>query len=217
MTTVRLILIKWVLFWFIVAGGSIYVLPNFGADQYHRFYITSIYFFSFALIGAYYYNITEVFPHHASFKNQLVPIFLISLFTTLACLFVNRQFPISDVVQNKIMLSKFYFPLFNIETIITKLCDISFQQVFIYGILKKLKSQKISNREALTLFSISFFIIHLPLIFSLKLYAFYFIIPSCFAGVIFSYLILNYRHGLVKSFSTHLMFYFFVGLYLRYF
>jgi hypothetical protein len=217
MTTVRLILIKWILFWFIVAGGPIYVLPIFIADQLHLFYITSIYFFSFALIGAYYYNITEVFPHHASFKKQLVPIFLISLFTTLACLFVSWQFPVSDVVQNKIMLSKFYFPLFNIETILTKLCDISFQQVFIYGILKKLKSQNIRNREVLTLFSVSFFIIHVPLSFSLKLYALYFIIPSCFAGIIFSYLILNYRHGFVKSFSTHLMFYFLVGLYIRYF
>ena len=210
------ILIIWGMFWFLIAGGSIYALPEFGADQLNKFYITSTYFFSFALLGGFYYKINETLPHKAPLKNQLFFISLISLLLVGIGLSIDKIFQINYAVYEKIYSSKFYFPLFKIETLITKICDVSFQQVFIFGLLKKLKGQGQTNGRILTLFGIGFFVIHLPLFFSLKIYAFYFIIPSIFAGLIFSYLILNYRYGQSLSFAVHLLFYLLIGVYLRY-
>jgi hypothetical protein len=212
---IQTLLVVWSICWLAIAGGSIYVLPQFGADHLNRFYFTSIYFFSFAIIGAIYYKINETLQHKAPFKDQLVLMALASLIWITICLLVNNFFQIGSDTYNRIISSTFYFPLFQIETLVTKLCDISFQQVFIFGLLKKLKEQNQSNTKAMTLFGICFFIIHLPLFFNLNLYALYLIIPSIFAGLIFSYLILNFRYGHSMSFAVHLLFYILIGIYFR--
>ena len=210
------ILIVWSVLWLLVAGGSIYILPDFGADQLNRFYITSAYFLTFALLGGYYYKLNNMLSHKAPLHRQFIFIILISSALILACLFINAFFQLNPEAAKKIILSKFYFPLFQIETVITKICDVSFQQVFIFGVLKKLKEDQQSDERALIFFSLCFFAVHLPLIFSLSpLYAFYFIIPSMFAGLIFSYCILKYRYGLSMSFAVHLLFYLTIGIYLR--
>lgn len=212
---IQTLLILWSLFWLIIAGGSIYILPRFGADHLNKFYLTSIYFFSFAIFGGYYYKITETLPHKAPFKKQLSFMIIASLILITTCLLINYNYQIKNDTYKQIITSNFYFPLFQIETLITKLCDVSFQQVFIFGILKKLKEQNQSNVKATVLFGFCFFIIHLPLFLNLNLYAFFFIIPSIFAGLIFSYLILNFRYGQSMSFSIHLLFYFLIGIYFR--
>ena len=212
---IRQTLLTWMIFWFFAAGTSIYILAPHGADQLNNFSVTSISFLVFSAFGAWYYRIDQRLPHQASLKIQGVSIFLLTVLLVIIGLYIVKKFPLSEITQKEIMLSKFYFPLFRIETFITKTCDILFQQVFIYGILKKLKQFQFSNKVTIELFSICFFIIHLPLILSLKMYAFYFIVPSLFAGFIFSYFILNYRFGLVLAFAVHFCFYLSIGIYLR--
>lgn len=138
-----------------------------------------------------------------------------SLLFIMIALLIEYYFPLSEDIQKKIFATGFHFPLFKYEVLITKFFDISFQQVMIFVILKKLKNQNLSDFLVIRYFTVAFFIIHLPLILFFKLFSFYFIIPSLFAGVIFSYLMLKYSYGLAMSFFVHYLFYFSVGIALR--
>lgn len=207
----------WILQWLVVAGGTFYILPFFNADQLNHVEITATYFLVSAALGVWFYRIDSVFAHHASFKKQgLIILFLFAAIFSI-CTTINMFFPINEGTQQQIQATKFYFPLFKYSTLLAKICDISFQQVFILGILKKLKEENLNNSQAVKVFSVAFFILHLPLMYTMKFVSLYFIVPSLIAGVIFSYLILNYRFGWVKSFAVHLGFYLFIGLYFRYF
>ena len=201
--------------WLCVSGGNIYILPLFNPDQLQNSYLTGIYFLGSACAAGWYYKSYEYFPHHGKFSQQFLPavFFTAVLFATIY--YINQIFPISAEMQKHITATGFYFPLFRTDTFLAKLGDITFQQVVTYGVLKKLKEQGLSNKEALVLFTIGFFLIHLPLVFSLKWYAFVFIIPSIAAGGIFASFILYLRYGFFKSYALHFLFYLVVGLYMR--
>jgi hypothetical protein len=200
--------IKWICVWLFIAGGSIYWLPLMGADQLHKFYITSLYFLTFALAGIIYYQI--------NIKSQLRFYILSALTISIICLLIESIFPIGEMTIQKIITSKFYFPLFRLETVISKTCDVLFQQIFILGLVNELKIHISSHRKIICIFSLCFYIIHIPLFFSFQFfYVLCFLIPSLVAGVMFSYLILNYRFGPTMSQILHLLFYLILGLYLR--
>jgi hypothetical protein len=202
------IIINWIGAWLFIAGGSIYVLPLIGADQLHKFYITACYFLTFALLGINFFQI--------NLKSQLIFYILSALTMAVICLFIERVLPIGTMATHKIMVSKFYFPLFHYETLITKAFDVFFQQVFIWGLLQKLKKNINSHKKIIYLFSFCFFIVHIPLLISFNVfYALCFIIPSVVAGIMFSYLILSYQFGPSLSQALHLSFYLALGIYLR--
>jgi hypothetical protein len=210
-------IVIWLIFWLSVVGGSIYVLPIIGADQYHKFYITAFYFLSFAIFGAYFYKINYPSSHCEPFSKQLIYFISAAVILIIICMTIDNMFSVNANTLQKIIYSKFYFPLFKWQTLITKICDVFFQQVLIFGFLNKLRESKLSNTTILLLFTACFFIIHIPLIFNFNiLYALYFIIPSLLAGVVFSYFILNFRYGQSISFAVHLFYYLLIGLYLRY-
>ena len=211
------IILIWVAQWLTIVGGTIYLLAPVGADQLNRFYLTCAYFLTFAGYGAWYYKIHQVFPHHISLKKQVVPILYLVLATFVFCIAVDFLFPISEITRQAILAQRFYFPLFEYPTVAAKVCDITYQQVFVYGLVKSLKKTGLSDSNTLKLFLLSFFSIHLPLFFSFKLFAVVFIVPSFFAGALFSYLILKYRLGFFKSYALHVSFYLTVGIFFRYF
>ena len=201
--------------WLCVTGATLFILPQPQIDLPLNFYLAALHFIFFATFATFYYKTYEIFPHHASFKKQILLVGLFSAFVFSFCLLINYFFPLSEMVVQRIATAKFYFPLFRLETCAFKFADITFQQVMIYGALKKLKEQNLSNHDALLIFGAAFFVIHIPLIYNLGWYAFYFIVPSLIAGGLFSYLILFKRYGLFKSFATHFLFYIVIGLYLR--
>lgn len=206
----------WICLWLTIAGGSIYLLKFVGADQFHHFYITTGYFYLFALLGIFSYKIENKFEHHAALSHQISINLLYALCLSIFCLFIDRMIPLNNMNLAKIMHDGFYFPLFRYETLITKVADITFQQVFIFSLISELKKLNLENKKIILYFSAAFFIVHLPLVLAMGTVAFYFIIPSFFAGAVFSYLILNNRYGLSLSFMVHFSFYFLIGLYLRY-
>ncbi len=212
---IKKMLAYWVLLWLFVAGFTIYVLPEPSPDKIQNFHFISGFFLLASLVGGFFYKVNNVLSHQASFAKQAAIILLLSGFLAGVCILTGVLFPLDQALSEKIIISKFYFPLFRPQIVLTKFFDIGFQQVFVFGIIKSLKSKSLDDRLTLVLFSTSFFVIHLPLIFSMGLVAFYFIIPSLFAGLAFAYLILNYRFGLVLSFSLHFLFYVLIGLYLR--
>lgn len=209
-------LFAWVAFWLVSVGGTIYVLPHFIDDETNSFLLRSSYFLACAIAAGYIYRIDDTFPHHANFSKQLPLILIQGVFFIGLCFLIELFFPITDIISAKIMESGFHFPLFRISPMITKFFDISFQQLMIFALLRRLKKIGSTDGQAMKYFSICFFAVHVPLLFNMKLFALYFIIPSFFAGFIFSYLILKYRFGLVKSFAVHFLFYLLVSLMLRY-
>jgi len=201
--------------WLGVAGGNIYLLPLINPDQLQNSSLTGIYFFGGAALAAVYYKSHELFPHHGKLMHQVLPAAFFTLLLFVVIYFLNLYFPISAETQKRIADSGFFFPLFRPDTFLAKFGDITFQQIVCYGVLKKLKASGLTNKETLAIFMLGFFLIHLPLVFSLKWYAFFFIVPSIAAGGIFGYLILNMRYGFFKSYAVHFLFYLAVGLYLR--
>lgn len=201
--------------WLGVAGGNIYLLPLINPDQLQNSSLTGIYFFGGAAAAAKYYRAHELFPHHGKLIHQALPAAVFTVILFVVIYYLNVNFPASTEAQKRIVESGFYFPLFRPDTFLAKFGDITFQQIVCYGVLKKLKHSGLSNKDTLAIFVTGFFLIHLPLVFSLKWYAFYFIVPSLAAGAIFGFLILNLRYGFFKSFAVHFLFYLAVGLYLR--
>lgn len=214
-SNIQKLIFFWMAAWLAIAGGSIYVLPLFEADQYRNVAITFSYFMFFAILGSYYFKLTRGFAHQQALSKQLVFILLSTCMQFSICLIVEKLFPLNESAFNQILSSKFYFPLFSTGTLFAKLADICFQQVFIFGLVKNLKKMELSDDQTIFLFSLAFFAVHLPLVFSLKLYALYFIIPSSFAGLFFVLLILKTKNGLAFSVALHQFFYVALGLILR--
>jgi hypothetical protein len=212
---IQSILLWCTVIWLCVSGGNIYLLPLVNPDQLQNSYLTGGYFLTAAGVAGWYYKTHIFFPHHGTFSRQFIPAAVFTLLLFALLYYLNIIFPLTPQTAEKITSSKFFFPLFRTDTFIAKLGDITFQQVVTYGVLKKLKEQNLSNREALSIFMGGFFLIHLPLVFSLKWYAFVFIVPSIGAGGLFAYLILNFRYGFFKSYAIHFLFYLAVGLYFR--
>lgn len=212
---IQSILIWCAVIWLFVSGGNIYLLPLVNPDQLQNSYLTGFYFLASAGFAGWHYQSHILFPHHGRLSQQFIPAAIFTILFFALIYYINQFFPISSEVQKRITDSGFYFPLFRPDTFLAKLGDVTFQQIVTYGVLKKLKETGLSKKETLGLFMIGFFLIHLPLVFSLKWYAFFFIIPSIVAGGLFSYLILYRRFGFFKSYAIHLSFYLVVGLYLR--
>lgn len=215
--SVRKIIAIWLLAWLLVVGGAIYLLPEARLDHSNTFHLISVYYLFCAIIGGYFYRVSESVPNQATFFSQYSGVVLFSAALIATCLMIEAGFPVGSGVLNKISLSKFFFPLFRSEILLTKFFDILFQQVFIIGVLRELKQQQLSDRKTMYLFAFGFFLLHLPLTMSIGAQAIYFILPSLFAGVVFSYLILKLRYGLFASFAMHFFFYLLVGLWLRIF
>lgn len=206
----------WLAIWLILGGFLSYVIMPLGIDYFNGRYLTALYFLLSAGAGLFYYKVDRLLDHHAPFRTQLL---LMVFMTTLilACGYlVNLYFPLNAEQTARIHASKLVFPLFTFGTWIAKLADVGFQQVYIFALLKELRAGGLGKKQCIRLFGAVFGVLHLPLLLLLGFKGVYFIVPSLFAGVIFSYLILYSRRGLFYSFAVHLMFYFTLGVVLRY-
>lgn len=206
---------EWMILWLLIAGGTIYLLAPNGYDQLHKNHVVIIYFFAFTLFGIFRYKVNAPMEHHERLLKQIMlsmGLYILILFLSAA---VNVYMPLDAAKTQKILETKLTFPLFHIQTWLSKFFDILFQQVFILALIKELYNLHLSKKEIILIFTLAFTALHIPLIFSLKLYGLLFIFPSAAAGFIFAYLILNKKAGLFYSFGVHLVFYFILGLILR--
>lgn len=211
------IVIKWTLLWIAVVGSLNYLIVPLGFDYDSGYLVCTLYFLFFAGLGIYHYRVRESLSHHVPFRHQ----FLLSGTLTAAALAISflvaRSFPIDAQKIAAIKSSHVLFPLFNYGTWLTKLADITFQQVFIFALLKELGRETTLTKDKIVLVAgTAFALLHLPLLFMLGLYGLYFIVPSVFAGFLFTYFIMNFRRGIFYSYSLHLVFYLLLGIALRY-
>ena len=102
------------------------------------------------------------------------------------------------------------------DRFIAKLSDIIFQQIMIFILVLGLERQGHSHKNIITSFTITFLVLHLPLIVIFKTYGFVFIIPAAFAGTLFSYIILKFKQGPCISIIVHQGFYLILGVLMRF-
>lgn len=211
------IVLKWTLFWLAVVGGLNYILPLFGLDYEKGFLLCTLYFSFFAGLGIYHYRLKESLAHHLPFQHQFLLIAVLSVLALAFGLLVAQAFPISEEKIAHIRSTRVLFPLFNFGTWLTKLADITFQQVFIFALLKELQRETPLPKDKIIIVAgTAFAILHLPLLFLLGWHGLYFIVPSVFAGFLFTSLIMYLRRGIFYSYSLHLIFYVLLGMGLRY-
>lgn len=206
---------EWMILWLLIAGGTIYLLAPNGYNQLDKNHVVIIYFFAFTLFGIFRYKINGPMEHHERLLKQVLLSIGFYIFVLLLSAATNIYSPLDEIKTRQILDTKLTFPLFYVQTWLSKFFDILFQQVFILAIIKELYNLHLSKKEIMWIFTLAFTALHLPLVLSLKLYGLLFIFPSAAAGFIFAYLILNKKAGLFYSFAVHLSFYYILGLILR--
>ena len=208
-------IITWVLAWMFVTTISNLGLINNGFTYTKSPEIITPYFLFFSVVGFYYYNLKNKLSHFAEYRKQGLLIAAVFVLTVLVCYLIKELLPLSAEVIAKIPENKLVLPQFSNSFMVSKFAEIIFQQTYILALLHNLKSQSVNDSKTIRVFTVFFTLIHVPLVVVLGWQAFYFIIPSFFAGFIFSYLLLKFRYGLVYSFAVHIGFYLALGAYLR--
>lgn len=205
----------WFVVWLSVFGFySLYLKPNAINYQDGGFEL-SAYFLIASLIGVKLLNSFQLIRVKVeSFKVIAILLALFSIFIGLSTL-TDYKFPVSEPRLLWFREIGVLFPFFSVTSVISKSADIFFQQALIISLVLKLREFGISDKQNMKLFSVLFFLLHAPLIIVMSYSAFLFILPSIIAGLIFSYLILSFKNGVVYSVGVHLLFYYCLGIILR--
>lgn len=173
------------------------------------------YYLFFGGVGLRLFFPMESVDYFKDSRLQFLLIFLCLILSIILVLSLRELIPLSEVRKNYLLELKLYFPLFEIPITISKFADIFFQQSLILSLVLFLKEKSNSRRVTVGLFTAIFFIIHLPLFYVFGWTALYFILPSLFAGIIFSTLMLVSTYGLLFSFLVHQLFYIALGIVMR--
>ncbi|AGH96080.1 hypothetical protein [Pseudobdellovibrio exovorus] len=205
---------QWVLLWLFLGAIHSYLLkPLWGLDGTN--YLTTLYYILSAALVLCLYRVKSLLPHHEDGLRQLVYMGLFTAVVIFLGHIANELRPISIEQANYIKSELFSFPLFKLNTWAVKWSDVAYQQVMLLVILYRLSSLEISKKEMVWLTSIGFALLHFPLLMLFGWKGFYFIIPSIFAGFIFTYFILYMKRGLFYSYAVHISFYLILGMWIR--
>lgn len=202
-------IIFWHLYWLSTMGILTYVLKPNGVNYLDNFSITCVFFIITTIIAEKLFSFTSYFDWRKNTK-QLWGILVVSL------LFVGVpstfELPQDNIV--KILSIETYYPLFKLESSLTKLFDIFFQQVLIFCLVQYL-NKKYGRKKGIYLFTLFFGALHFPLVLVFQWYSLIFIIPSLIAGFFFSSFILRLKYGLLASISLHMLYYVALGVTMR--
>jgi hypothetical protein len=215
-TDTKYFILKWLSFWLVSMGCYILVLKPYGITYIDNIHITIPYFLSCGLLGMFLFKLVPLLNTHHKSILQICSLLIASLIFVALPPFIEDVLPLKEEIILMLMKKQFYYPLFKVESSATKMADIIFQQSLIITLVLYLKKVSQNSKEVIKIFTIVFFLLHTPLIFIFSLTGLVFIIPSLLAGVIFSYLILNYNFGILYSFLVHMVFYLIVGLIYRF-
>jgi hypothetical protein len=215
-STHYMFVVKWTLLWLAITAVPNLILIPHGFDYTDGYAVVSAYYLIAAMAGAHLYRLQDRLRHHTPYQKQILGILVLLLTTFTVSEILKHYWPLDITRANLLQERKFTFPLFAQRNWITKFCEIIFQQTFILGFLKRFREFQVTDRDSIKIFCAAFTILHVPLIMFFGWDAFYFIGPSFFAGLIFSYLILNFRQGPLYSYAVHLSFYLGLGIYWRY-
>lgn len=212
----QIYIVKWLTYWFFSMGFYLLVLKPNGINYINHMYITMPYFLLCAFGGGVLFNnIGELRPTK-EFRVQVL------LFLSISVLFIffppilGRFFHLSEPIKQYLIEQTMQFPLFTLKSSLTKWADLLFQQTLIISLVLKLKKLADSQKDSILFFGTIFFLLHLPLFFILSLSSLFFIIPSVIGGLCFATLILKFEYGIIYSIALHMLFYFSLGIILRF-
>lgn len=209
-----IIVLKWVALWLSFGALQNYILkPYLGLDGSNAF--SSLFFLVCAILAIYIYKVKSLFSHHETIKMQSLFILLCTIFVVALGAVYNHFNPVDPSKVDYIKNELFSFPLFYTNTWVAKWSDVAYQQVMLVCVLTALSTTSITQKQRVIFSSIGFAVLHFPLLILFGWRGFYFIIPSIFAGFIFTYLISYWRYGIFYSFAIHLSFYLALGILIR--
>ena len=205
----------WATIWIIVTGiSNLFLIPN-GFTYVKEPAVISLFFLTAAGFGAEKYKLINK-PYLINFPiKNTVTLLTMALFFFCLSRLIKSATPLAAGAVASLTEEKLQLPEFSIAFWISKFAEIVFQQTYILGLIRLLLQNAETKKHAAHAFAAFFTLIHIPLIFILGWTAFYFIIPSLFAGYIFSGLILNYKNGVIYSYAVHIGFYLLLGTFLR--
>ncbi len=205
----------WLTYWLVIFAFFVFAMKPNGVDYLNHYYLTSIFFIISIAFGVKIFNFKISFDAVKNLNKQLLYIVVLSLIFLVLGYIINLNLPLSDKLVEFIYSKHILFPLFKFETSLTKIIDIAFQQSMIIGLVLVLYGRLKSRARVIIIFTIVFFLLHMPLLIIFSWSGLIFILPSLLAGFIFSYLILCFNYGIVYSFFVHQFFYIALGIILR--
>jgi len=205
--------IVWSFCWIFTYSFADIILKPLNIDYQSNYFILIFYFLVMTILSIFIFKSEVLILKEVKIFNYHLMIIL-CLFIVLTIYF-GLQIPITDGKILNIKKSGFLYPLLTYQTALSKAFDIIFQQTLILILLRNLTNFYNNKINVIKIFGTIFFIIHIPLFFTMSYTALLFIIPSMIAGFIFSYLIIYFKNGIIYSVSTHMVFYIIIGCILR--
>ena len=209
-------ILKWLGFWIGIVGSLTFSMKIYGLTYDKNYILFSIYFLGMGLIGLNIFKAKEPIAFHLTDSKYLLLFIIPTLGFYFSTFSVEYFFPLTKeqyLFYENIGLG---FPYFTYRTFITKTSDILYQQVMVLIMVLHLKKQGHTDIKIVKVFSVIFFILHLPLLFVFGWYGLMFILPCTIAGGIFSFLILRYKQGHFYSIMVHQGFYLILGTIMRF-
>lgn len=205
----------WLVYWLSVMGFKIFILKPMGFTFTSGVGYVISYFLFFAGFGFFLFRSMGEMAPLKNYPLQLPVTFLSGIVFCGISLALRPYLPISP--ENYLYIEKmgFLYPLLTNTTVIGKYSDIIFQQTLIVSLVLFLKKNCRRPREVVEIFTFVFFILHVPLFLEFGLMALIFIVPSLFAGAIFSFLITFYSWGVLGSMLVHQYYYIAMVIILR--
>lgn len=197
----------WLAYWLSVMGFNIFILKPSGINFLQNTHWIVIYFLFFSLFGFFLLKKVGAGSPLENAKKQIPTIIFSGLVFVIFSYQIGLWLPLKPEASLTIEKMRFYYPLLFIRTSIAKYADIIFQQTLIISMVLFLKKNCQRSREVVEAFTFIFFVLHIPLFLEFGLKALIFIIPSLFAGAIFSFLITFYSWGALGSMLVHQYYY----------
>jgi len=206
---IALYAVVWLLAW-CVGWGGFYLLMARNINYVTRPDLTALYF-SVATLALVFLSGDLLLTRHALLKVSWL-LFPGLAFAAALAVYVSFPLLLSPpwplIVKNPDM----FFLQFNLRYLISKVFDISFQQMLVLFLLLLLRRGGLSVKGTCCICCILF---SAPHVFLLDrngiVMGGYFLAFSLVAGLLFPYVILRFRQGLAYTFSLHLSFYVFTG------
>ncbi|MBD66432.1 MAG: hypothetical protein CME62_14570 [Halobacteriovoraceae bacterium] len=196
-------------------GGFIAILKPMGISHLHNIHISILYYLAAAGLGLKLFFSEELKAHVFHFKTQTFLYLITSLLFIFITVGLGKLVTLPTSHEEYLLYKQFYYPLMYWKSSFSKLADLIFQQFLIVCLVLFLKHESKNNYTTITIFTFSFFLLHVPLFFFFGFAGIVFILPSLFAGVIFSFCIVRFQWGIFYSMCIHQLYYVILALILR--
>tara|TARA_B110000495_G_C22861396_1_gene502287 strand:+ start:78 stop:743 length:666 start_codon:yes stop_codon:yes gene_type:complete len=207
-------LTAWLAYWLGIMGVVSFILKPIGFTYNENAAVLCAFYFISTIVGVRIFSFNEYYRKIHRPQRQVCLIFCLCIVFAVVPIIYFKYYPLLSTFLGDIIRSKILFPLFQFDTQLTKLFDILFQQALIFCLVNYLKN-KYTALKSVGIFSVIFFVLHLPLFIVFQVNALVFILPSFVAGGILAYLLIRYRYGLIYSILLHMSYYICFGVLLR--